>query len=256
LRRDTSDASRPPPPDRSTRHNQRAANGFRLRNPSSEPPISTATDTDLVSRCLEGDRASWAALLERYGDLVYGLAHRAGLDRASCADVFQDVSVQLWRRLSSLRRAESLLPWIATTARRAAWRARKRSRARALREEASARRERSEDPPPDESLALLEEEQVVRRALAALGERCRRLLAALYFDPSSPSYDEISARLGMPRGSLGPTRQRCLEGLRREAEALGLRADVSADPSSASIPAGRARRPAADATDPTIAREP
>jgi len=81
----------------------------------------------------------------------------------------------------------------------------------------------------------LEDEQAVRRALGAMGERCRRLLRALYFDPSLASYDEVAARLGIPRGSIGPTRQRCLARLREELERAGFTPpEVSPGPPGAS----------------------
>ncbi|MHC4954230.1 MAG: RNA polymerase sigma factor, partial [Planctomycetota bacterium] len=60
----------------------------------------------------------------------------------------------------------------------------------------------------------VEEEELVRRALAAVSERCRELISLLYFEPAALSYDEIAERLGVPRGSLGPTRRRCLDRMR------------------------------------------
>ena len=184
-----------------------------------------STDADLVRRCLDGDRLGWADLLGRYGDLVYGLFHRAGLDKTSAADGFQEVSILLWKSLPKLRRAESLVPWIATTAKRIAWRMKQRSRSRADRDASVARPEADPSGGPDVAVARLEEEQRVREALSTLGERCRRLLAALYFQQGDVAYDEIAERLGIPRGSIGPTRQRCLEGLRRELVARGFPED-------------------------------
>ena len=80
--------------------------------------------------------------------------------------------------------------------------------------------------PPEELAAHLEEEQLVRDALAAISERCRRLLELLYFTTPTPSYDQVAKRMGMPRGSLGPTRQRCLDRM-REHLSPGLGGDVS-----------------------------
>lgn len=201
-------------------------------------------DADLVRLCLDGDRVAWADLLGRYADLAYAVFRRAGLDAAERADAFQEVSVLLWRGLPGLRRAESLVPWIATTSRRIAWRARKRARARTERERAVSRPESEGGGAPADALSALEEEHAVRRALAALGERCRRLLTLLYFQTPEGGYDEVAARLGMPRGSIGPTRARCLEGLRRELAALGVREDdVSPRVDAASAPtAGRRGR--------------
>lgn len=179
---------------------------------------------------------AWSDLLARYADLIYGLLRRAGLDRDACGDGFQEVSILLWKGMPKLRSADSLLPWIATTTRRVSWRMRKRGGARTRREESVARPEADPAAAPGETLVALEEEQAVRRALAALGERCRRLLAALYFEEAGGGYDDVAKRLGIPRGSIGPTRQRCLEGLKRELEALGFSTEVSRMPPAASIP--------------------
>src|SRR5262245_48050642 len=174
------------------------------------------TDAELVARCLEGDRASWAELLRRYADLVYGLLRKAGLDETTAADVFQEVAILLWKNLKRLRRVETLVPWIATTTTRLGWRVKKRAKSRAARDVSAARPEADPQAAPPHAVEALEEEQAVRRALASLGARCRELLEALYFRTQSPSYDDLAAQLGMSRGSIGPTRQRCLEGMRKE----------------------------------------
>lgn len=205
-----------------------------------------STDAELVRRCLDGDRLGWADLLGRYGDLIYGLFHRAGLDKTSAADGFQEVSILLWKSLKKLRRAESLVPFIATTAKRIAWRMKQRARTRGDRDATAARPEADPGAGPEASIARLEEEQQVREALATLGERCRRLLAALYFQASEGGYDEIAERLGIPRGSIGPTRQRCLEGLRRELVARGFAEDGGGPPDDVSPDTGVASSPARD----------
>jgi DNA-directed RNA polymerase specialized sigma24 family protein len=74
--------------------------------------------------------------------------------------------------------------------------------------------------PPDMMVAALEEEQRVRVALAQLAERCRKLLSLLYFTVPTPDYDEIAKKMRMPRGSLGPTRARCLDKLRAHIEGI------------------------------------
>lgn len=202
--------------------------------------MTSPTDPDLVRACLAGDAGAWARLVQRYADLVYGIARAAGRDDASAQDVVQDVNVALWKGLRRLQNAERLLPWVVTTARREAWRSGRRRRAGRRREEAVARPERDQAATSPDALAALEEEQVVREALGALGERCRRLLQALYFEAvGAQGYDAVAERLGMPRGSLGPTRARCLDGLRRELASRGLGPDVSGGPPGASLPRRR-----------------
>jgi RNA polymerase sigma factor (sigma-70 family) len=182
--------------------------------------VTSRADPDLVAACLAGDAAAWAALLARYLDLVHGLARSSGLDEALSQDVVQEVSLALWKALPRLRRSERLLPWILTTTRREAWRQGRRRRGAARRERDQARPEAS---PPAPRLEDLEDQQAVREALAELDERCRRLLRALYFEASDVGgYDGVAERLGIPRGSIGPTRARCLERLAVGLEARGL----------------------------------
>jgi DNA-directed RNA polymerase specialized sigma24 family protein len=87
--------------------------------------MTPETDPDLVRRCLDGDRTAWADLLGRFSDLIYGLLRRSGLTEATAADAFQEISLLLWKHLKRLRSAERLLPFIATTTRRVAWRMKK-----------------------------------------------------------------------------------------------------------------------------------
>lgn len=190
----------------------------------------TPSDADLVRRCLAGDRVAWTTILARYADLAYALLRRAGLDDASADDAFQEVAVQLWKNLKRLRDVERLASWIGTTTRRVAWRSKGRARTRTGHEEAAARPDVTVEPAPDELLGSVEEEQALREALAGLGQRCRELLSLLYFQSSDLTYDEIARRLGVPRGSLGPTRQRCLDALREDLAARGVRGDVSDPP--------------------------
>lgn len=175
-------------------------------------------DARLVGRCLDGDARAWAALVRRHERLVYAVARSYRLPDADAGDVFQEVFAALVRGLPRLRDARTLVRWLASTTDRIA-------RAAALR----ARRERalglsgSEEPidiPADSpgvgaDLEQLEEQALVRLALAALPEGCRRLLEALYYEDPTPSYAAIAGRLRLPIGSLGPTRARCFERMRR-----------------------------------------
>ncbi len=200
-------------------------------------------DSLWIRRCLEGDRAAWSALLARYANLAYALLRRAGLDAHAADDAFQEVAVLLWRHLPRLRDEGRLASWIGTTARRVAWRSKSRSRRRSEREAAASRPDRSAAPAPDVAAGTAEQEQAMREALADLGPRCREILSLLYFQSVDCSYDEAARRLGMPRGSLGPTRQRCLDALREGLEARGLAPGVSeSGPRGSADSSSRSRR--------------
>ena len=66
-----------------------------------------------------------------------------------------------------------------------------------------------------------EEEQMLREAMTALTPQCRRLVELLFFETPSRPYTEVAAELGLAVGSIGFTRQKCLERLRRQLEELG-----------------------------------
>lgn len=132
-----------------------------------------------------------------------------------CEDVAQTVFVILLRRLASLRDVESLPKWLMTTTRRECLRVLRRRGA--LVGDIGDAPDLAVEPPDtadDESAAL-------HGALASIGERCHRLLTLLFLTDPPPDYTAISAALGVPIGSIGPTRARCLAKLHAALEADG-----------------------------------
>jgi RNA polymerase sigma factor (sigma-70 family) len=183
-------------------------------------------DAALVARCLAGEAAAWAALVRRYQRLVYTVARRIGHDEHAAADVFQTVFGRLVAHLPRIADPSRLQAWIVTTAKREALLQRARSQ-----RTVSMTRDADEDGGteawdapddallPDEALAQLQQADRVRRALDRLDTRCRELLRLLFADADrTPAYDEVSRRLNMPPGSIGPTRARCLTKLRQLVE--------------------------------------
>jgi RNA polymerase sigma factor (sigma-70 family) len=176
------------------------------------------TDEALLLACRDGDAGAWETLVDRYKRLVYSIARHAGLDQEQSADVFQRVFAKLVERLGQIEQPALVGSWLATTARHEAW--------RFSRHERSARISSLDSPDTAESfvdksllpealMLLLEEQHQVRTAVAALDERCRDLLVLLFYRSDSPAYAEIATILGISVGSIGPTRARCLQKLRR-----------------------------------------
>jgi RNA polymerase sigma factor (sigma-70 family) len=173
---------------------------------------------ELVARAAEGDQRAWDDLVDAFAGLVWSICRGHGMYGADAADVFQTVWLRAVEHLARLRDAERLGAWLATTARHECYRQTRRS----------ARTRPVGDVPdtgvPDsteDTAQALDDRVAMRAYIAALeqvGEGCRVLLRMLATDPP-PSYDEIAAALDMPRGSIGPTRQRCLEKMRRLMEA-------------------------------------
>jgi len=176
-----------------------------------EPSLS-----NLIARCREGDETAWRTLLDRFDALILSIPRRYGLDDEGCDEVYGEVCYKLVSSLDSIREPDALPKWLILTSTRTTWRvARRQTRMELPGDDLP---EPTDDDPPEQFVLRLEREQIVREGLAALSERCRAILDALYFAPEPGDYDAISERLGIPRGSIGPTRARCLERMRRLVE--------------------------------------
>lgn len=187
----------------------------------------------LVARCRAGDGAAWRALVQRYQRLVHAIVTRTGLDGHTAADVFQTVFQRLHEQLPKLAQPERLQAWIVTTARREALRELRRvGRHDTLEtgdgeDDGPGLHERLADDAPraEEQLAELQSLDLLRHSLDRLDARCRDLLLLTFrADDDTLDYDTVATRMGMPRGSLGPTRARCLGKLRQLFETAGGRA--------------------------------
>jgi RNA polymerase sigma factor (sigma-70 family) len=178
------------------------------------------TQDDLIARCLAHDEGAWAEFLHRYQRLIYSTILKVGLPADETEDAFQASIGAIYRQLPRLRHPDKLLSWIVGISwRQAINRIRYRSKEISLAPDDPAL-ENPLDPRATEGLAdqarvELERAQQAQEAMTALPERCRRLLQYLFYEDPSPDYAEIARREGIPIGSLGPTRARCLEKLRR-----------------------------------------
>lgn len=179
--------------------------------------MSGGATTALLDRCRAGDAAAWDELVRLHRRLVYSVPRGAGLAADACDDVFQETFAILLRRLPEIRSGEALPKWLATTARHVTMRRVRGDRRREARDRGSEPEPALDAGALESALERWERLSAVRDAFAALGERCRELLRLLLIDGNA-DYRSIGERLGMPVGSIGPTRARCmarlLEGLR------------------------------------------
>ena len=167
----------------------------------------------LVRLAASGERAAWESLVERYEGLLWSVARSHRLDSASASDVVQTTWLKLLEHVDDLRNPDALSGWLATTARNECLRV-LRHQARTIPTEDDRIPEDSVPSNLDAQLLERERDAALWRAFATLSSRCQTLLRMLAADPA-PSYDDVSAALGMPVGSIGPTRGRCLATLRR-----------------------------------------
>ena len=188
-----------------------------MRLPTRPGTLDPELDARLVQKCLAGDPQAWAALVKRHERLVYAVARSWRLADEDLGDVFQDVFAALVKGLPRMRDSRTLVRWLSsTTDRIARTTALKRRKEQALRggDDETLALMSGDDQPIGADLEQLERQASVRLAFTGLSERCKRLLQALYYEDPVPAYGVLARRLGVPVGSLGPTRARCMEKLR------------------------------------------
>jgi len=175
---------------------------------------------DLVQAAQAGCQDAWDALVERYTPLLNNVVRRHRLGGSDAEDVVQTVWLRLVEHLGSLRVPEALPGWIVVTTRNECIRVIRSSQRTVLvdpTDEASDREQPLTAPFPETVVERMERDErheLLLAAFAELPERQRALLSALLQDPPL-SYTEISHRLDIPVGSIGPTRARALERIRR-----------------------------------------
>ena len=172
------------------------------------PPVN-----DLVTRAGNGDKQAWDTLVERYAPLIWSICRRHRLSSADAVDVGQRVWLQLVSQLDKIRDPAALPGWLATATQR----------------ECGQQTEMAE-----QELLTGEQHAALHEAFTRLPPGCQRLIAVLMEDPPVP-YAQISARLGIPIGSIGPSRRRCLDRLRRD-PAIAALLDAGSPPTAAAWP--------------------
>jgi RNA polymerase sigma factor (sigma-70 family) len=174
----------------------------------------------LLAAAARGDRAAWEEIVDRFAGLVWATARAHRLSRDDAADVAQTTWLRLVENLDRIQQPERLGAWLATTARRESLR-KLRLGARERPSDEPDLFETPADNPIDRDLLQSERDGALWEAFSRLSERCKTLLRMLVAE-QEPSYEEISAALEMPVGSVGPTRMRCLDRLQQRVARVGL----------------------------------
>jgi RNA polymerase sigma factor (sigma-70 family) len=176
-----------------------------------DPPV-----IDLVTRARAGDKRAWDALVERYAPLIWSICRKYRLSRDDADDVGQSVWMRLVGQLDKIRDPAALAGWLATTTRRECGRVVRAAHAPGaivcVLDAETLPDQRA--VPVEQELLAAERHAALREAFTCLPPEGQRLIAMLIADPPM-AYAEISARLGIPTGSIGPTRSRYLDKMRR-----------------------------------------
>jgi RNA polymerase sigma factor (sigma-70 family) len=170
---------------------------------------------ELLRRAVCGDQSAWNALVDRFAGMVWAIARAHRLDEATAADVSQTTWLKLVEHLDRIEQPERIGAWLGTTARRESLRViRMAGRQVPTGEDFDLRQAGVADAPVEGHMLVEERNQTLSALVDQLPCRCQLILRLLGADPPL-SYKDLSEALGMPIGSIGPTRARCLEHLRR-----------------------------------------
>jgi len=182
---------------------------------------ATIDAAEVVHRAAAGDRTAWERLIDQYSRLIWAMTRDFKLAESDAADIVQATWLRLLEHIDRIEHPDRLGSWLATTARHECLRhvtAAKRVTP-VQHDDASLSCAVAHGPDVEERLLADERARAVREAVSVLPSRSQQLLELLMADPPVP-YTEISDRLGVPIGSIGPTRGRCLERLRLLLEAV------------------------------------
>ncbi|MEY9933055.1 RNA polymerase sigma factor (sigma-70 family) [Catenulispora sp. GP43] len=178
----------------------------------------------LVKAAAAGDASAWQQIVDDYSRLVWSVARGFRLSLADAADVTQSTWLRLVENLDRIQNPDQLAGWLATTTRREALRLIRRTQREVPdSEEAEANvsffGDSEDDGDPEAALVAQQDSSDLWQAFATLSERCRNLLRVVAVTPLE-SYAAVAEALGMRVGSIGPTRSRCLQHLKRALKAL------------------------------------
>lgn len=174
-----------------------------------------------MKECLAGSEDAWSALIDRYKALIYSIPIKYRMPPQESADVFQTVCMELLARLPDLREPKALPAWLIQVTHRQCYRW-KRKQQRVVSRDSETGVHEPEVPAMAEALVRqTQEEQILRNAMSSLAPQCQKLVAALFFESPARPYAKIAAELGLAVGSIGFTRQKCIERLRRRLQKMG-----------------------------------
>jgi RNA polymerase sigma factor (sigma-70 family) len=195
------------------RQRQLEANRRRMR-PSSHPAQPGAVTGSLVRGAKDGDRESWATLVEQFTPMLCNILRAYRLSAADVDDAVQETWIAAYTHVGRLREPDAFAGWLAVIARRNALHIVERNR-----REIATVPEQLDSAPMDatpEKIALeSEKRRAVRRAVERLPGRQGEIMGSLLGQPGV-SYADLAERLGIPVGSIGPTRERALARLSRD----------------------------------------
>ncbi|MGH9640959.1 MAG: RNA polymerase sigma factor [Terriglobales bacterium] len=178
-------------------------------------------DTRLVKECLRGEEKAWTRLVSKYKNLIFSIPIKYRFSQEEAADIFQSVCLDLVNRLPTIREPRALAGWLIRVTHNKCFHAMKEKQQQSPAEDHQPEAALATAEIPESLLHELEREQLLRTALGALTERCRRLMQMLFFETPPRPYQEIAKSLSLAPGSIGFIRARCLDKVRKKLEEIG-----------------------------------
>jgi RNA polymerase sigma factor (sigma-70 family) len=180
------------------------------------------SDEDLVAACRKGNQQAWAALVDKYKNLIYSIPIRLGM-YDDAADIFQTVCLDLLSELPRLREPRALPKWLMQTCYHKCLQYKRRADKHVPLEEDDTSNPNANRSTllPEDLLAQLQKEQMVRDVLSQLPARCEQMIRMLFFETPPRPYQQIATELGLATGSIGFIRGRCLARMRKQLEKMG-----------------------------------
>jgi RNA polymerase sigma factor (sigma-70 family) len=180
------------------------------------------SDEDLVAACLKGNQQAWAALVDKYKNLIYSIPIRLGM-YDDAADIFQTVCLDLFSDLARLREPRALPKWLMQTCYHKCLQYQRRAEKHIPLEDDApdSSTENGATVLPEDLIAQLQREQMVREVISQLPPRCEQMIRMLFFESPPRPYEQIANELGLATGSIGFIRGRCLARMRKQLEKMG-----------------------------------
>jgi RNA polymerase sigma factor (sigma-70 family) len=174
----------------------------------------------LVAECLKGNEQAWAALIDKYKNLIYSIPIKLGMYEEA-PEIFQAVCVDLLVDLRKLREPRALPKWLMQVCYHKCLQHRRKWENQVPLADNGDLPPAGEQSLPEDLLAQLQHEQMVRDAVSELSPRCERLVRMLFFENPPRPYEEIAKELDLGTGSIGFIRGRCLSKLKKQLEKMG-----------------------------------
>ena len=183
-------------------------------------PSVVSNDERLIELCLKKNPEAWAALIDKYKNLIYSIPIKLGMYQ-DAPDIFQAVCLDLLSELPRLRDQRALHKWLMQTCYHKCLRHRRSSSRQVELDPQDAEQQQSDEPLPEQMIAQLQKEQLLRDGISELPARCGQMIRMLFFEIPARPYEHIARELGLATGSIGFIRGRCLARLRKYLESKG-----------------------------------